>query len=326
MLEVSIRPGQPEDEKYIREFTATTFEWGDYVADAFPTWLKGPGDVWVAQHRERVVGVTHVHYTSNGEAWFEGIRVHPSYRRLGIGRLLTEASISGARKKGATMAFCAIDSTNEASSALARSFGFEKTEHMIEHEKNLAGPPAGGGPQNNGASHDYEIRPATPQDYPRLIDLAAQEVRFIGCNFRWRPVSLQNIAPESSEERVLVAATDSGEVFACAFMGSVWEDPPRKEGEPWCFSVDIGAVFGELPAVSALLDYAETRLWEYGSKAKRSLENGPEVEPEAELRIFVYTGQSQNSLSSYLLSRGFTAFSGLTCGAKAGIGIWSRVL
>ena len=55
---VLIRRGRKEDEPYIRAFTRNTFEWGDYVGDAFAGWLDGHHDVYVAEAGGVPVAVT----------------------------------------------------------------------------------------------------------------------------------------------------------------------------------------------------------------------------------------------------------------------------
>jgi hypothetical protein len=75
---IVIRPGRAEDEHDIQEFTRHTFDWGDYVADAYGSWVKdaavGKGDVFVAVDMPsgKVVGVTHTRYLSLSEACLRG--------------------------------------------------------------------------------------------------------------------------------------------------------------------------------------------------------------------------------------------------------------
>jgi len=138
LSKIVIRRGVFEDAPHIKEFTKNTFHWGDYVGDAFTTWLQEPGDVWVAELSGKPVGVTHVFCLSREEVWFEGIRVHPAFRRMGIGRLLTKTSIAGARARGARVARCAIDSSNQISASMARSAGFEQVGTLVEYFKKVS--------------------------------------------------------------------------------------------------------------------------------------------------------------------------------------------
>src|SRR5581483_8487915 len=43
-----------------------------------------------AEVKGAVVGTLHVRYLGNAEAWLEGVRVHPGYRRQGAATLLIE--------------------------------------------------------------------------------------------------------------------------------------------------------------------------------------------------------------------------------------------
>lgn len=126
MTELTIRKTLPSDTGQIIEFTRNTFPWGDYVPNAINEWIS-EGTAYVAVIKNHVVGVMNmVLIRETSTAWLEGIRVHPSYRRMGIGRALTEYVLNEAVKNGIRHVMLMIADWNEPSHRLARSLGFHE--------------------------------------------------------------------------------------------------------------------------------------------------------------------------------------------------------
>lgn len=127
MTELTIRKALPSDAGQIIEFTRNTFSWGgDYVPNAINEWIS-EGTAYVAIIKDRVVGVVNmVLIREMSTAWLEGLRVHPSYRRMGIGRALTEYVLNEAVKNGIKYAMLMIADWNEPSQCLAKSLGFHE--------------------------------------------------------------------------------------------------------------------------------------------------------------------------------------------------------
>ncbi|WP_460173410.1 N-acetyltransferase family protein [Vulcanisaeta sp. JCM 14467] len=119
-----IRRASSSDISQIIEFTRNTFPWGDYVPRAINDWVN-EGTAYVAVVEGRVVGVINIVMVKEmGVVWLEGIRIHPSYRRMGIGRALTEYVLNEALRNNARYASLMIAEWNEPSQRLAKSLGF----------------------------------------------------------------------------------------------------------------------------------------------------------------------------------------------------------
>jgi GNAT superfamily N-acetyltransferase len=119
-----IRPAQPEDRDAVLAFCAHTWEWGDYIEYVWDEWLHDPqGQLFVATIDGQPVGVAHLRMLSTTEAWLEGMRIDPAYRRQGLATALDNAMLAEAMKRGATIARLTTESTNTASiSALKNIF------------------------------------------------------------------------------------------------------------------------------------------------------------------------------------------------------------
>jgi GNAT superfamily N-acetyltransferase len=107
----SIRVARREDRDAVASFTRDTFAWGDYVAEAFERWVDDAvGRLMVAVDPEdRAVALAYGSLLSDREAWLQGARVHPSWRRQGIAGALDAALEAWARHSGASVARMVIE-------------------------------------------------------------------------------------------------------------------------------------------------------------------------------------------------------------------------
>ena len=132
-----VRPARAEDRDAVLAFCARIWEGHDYIPYVWDAWLADPRGallVAVEQTSERPVGLVHVRMVCDDEAWMEGIRVDPDARRRGIGRLLSTASLSAARERGATVARLMVSRANTPSQELATGFGYVKVAEVLRYE------------------------------------------------------------------------------------------------------------------------------------------------------------------------------------------------
>ncbi|HHY75880.1 MAG TPA: GNAT family N-acetyltransferase [Firmicutes bacterium] len=279
---VVIRKARLEDQDHIRAFTQNTFDWGDYVADALPEWLESGNDVYVAELDGIPVGVTCVAYPAEGEAWFQGIRVKAELRRLGIGTMLTEASIEGARKRGARVCRANIDPDNFRSQGLARSMGFMLAARLAEFRLPLAGSVKDEGSGNGSSSEpndgpvddqsdqdiqDIRVRTVTPEEAGRVFDEASPPIRFLGGDYIWISSTRPNFIHAASIHRLLVANDAHGKVLAGGFMTEPYvedhihgsseneSDHIQEDGKSYLCAA-LGALFGTMEGAAALIRHA----------------------------------------------------------------------
>src|SRR5680860_228161 len=120
-----VRPALPSDRDAIVAFTRDTFDWGDYIADVFDTWLaRDDTQVMVALSDGQPIATGTARMLSPSEAWFHGARVHPEYRGQGIAADVSVALKAWARERGAIVGRLLIEEGNEASIRHV-----EKTDH-----------------------------------------------------------------------------------------------------------------------------------------------------------------------------------------------------
>ncbi len=85
MPQIEIRPARSEDREAVLAFSSHTWDWGDYIEYVWDEWLHDPqGMLFVATSDGQPVGVAHIRMLNKTEAWLEGMRVAPAFRRQGI--------------------------------------------------------------------------------------------------------------------------------------------------------------------------------------------------------------------------------------------------
>lgn len=90
-LEVTCRPARQADTPEVLELTSTIWEGHDYVPHVWDEWLADPaGQLAVAEHTGRVVGLSKLTRIRPGEWWLEGLRVHPEFEGRGVAAQLHE--------------------------------------------------------------------------------------------------------------------------------------------------------------------------------------------------------------------------------------------
>ena len=117
---MQIRDAKPSDKQDVLDFCKDTFSWGDYIADVWDSWIL-QGNLFVAVENDIPVGLSHLVFIDNRQAWLEGIRIHPNHRRKGYGRRIISHCESIANSKTIRMI---IESDNTPSIDLAKSMGY----------------------------------------------------------------------------------------------------------------------------------------------------------------------------------------------------------
>lgn len=121
-----IRPAERRDAEAIASFTTDTFSWGDYVAESFLEWLAEPAThVAVATaHDDRPVALARVRMLGPQEGWLSAARVHPDYRRRGLGTALNDWCVDWVTSQGGSVVRLQIETWNEAAHRQVVGLGY----------------------------------------------------------------------------------------------------------------------------------------------------------------------------------------------------------
>lgn len=182
MSEPIIRPAVARDRQAIAEFTTATFSWGDYVADAFESWLADPrAHVAVAAVRTQPVAIARAVMMSANEGWLHGARVHPDHRRQGLGSRLNEHLSDWIRSQGGLVVRLMIESWNTPAQSQVASLGYRRVCDWTNGVRALGTEPD---PATNGGRRvhgDEQLVVGTPAEIePAWVAWSASELSRAG--------------------------------------------------------------------------------------------------------------------------------------------------
>jgi GNAT superfamily N-acetyltransferase len=165
MPDLAVRAARPEDREAVLAFCQQTWEWGDYIEYVWDEWLNNPqGKLFVATADGQPVAVANMRMLNNTEAWFEGMRVDPTFRQHGIASALFEAQMLEARERGATTARLITESTNAVSIHLLERSAMHRVGAYARYRAAIAATPT---------KRSYALETpvlATPADLNDIID------------------------------------------------------------------------------------------------------------------------------------------------------------
>ena len=125
-LNLIFRRVRLDDKPRVLDFTARTWNDGDYIVDVFDEWQADPAGQFTAVELEgQPVAIGKLTELGAGELWLEGIRVDPAQRRKGIGEALHNYHVDLARRLGGDVLRYATDQDNTISQLFGARTGFQ---------------------------------------------------------------------------------------------------------------------------------------------------------------------------------------------------------
>jgi len=230
---IVFRPAVIEDEKELLRLCEAA-QPGDYCQGAWPIWLKTPGALnLVAETDGRIVACRHHEELVSGEAWAQGGRVHPDWRRKSIGYGLWQYGLPLLKNRGVRVLRASISPSNSASLFLAKKVGFEVVAEVLRRRAQGRAKARIRPPQS---SRPDEILPLIPE---RSIMASRRHLAL----FRRAYFSLnRGHLDQLSEHEALIRSKDG---TAFAFL-----EPSRPHGDE---RIWITALGGEASGVFSLL-------------------------------------------------------------------------
>ena len=132
---IDVRFARTEDKGAVVAFCQNTFSWGDYITSVYDDWLNDrAGKFLVATIDQQPVGIAHVAFLGNEVAWMEGMRVHPDYRRRGIGTELDRIGRQVARENGCRAAHLVTSMKNIPAQRSLDMEGYHRTAQFNDWE------------------------------------------------------------------------------------------------------------------------------------------------------------------------------------------------
>ncbi len=140
---LQIRAAQEADHTAVLNFTATTWEHGDYIERVWEEWLHdSAGELLVGTLADEPVALLRVSMLAAGVAWLEGLRVAAPQRRAGIGQAMMQHGIALAQHAGAHTVRLFTDSENTRMQRLATRQGMRPVLDVTHYQAHaLEGTP-----------------------------------------------------------------------------------------------------------------------------------------------------------------------------------------
>jgi ribosomal protein S18 acetylase RimI-like enzyme len=135
--ELIIRPARPEDRGMAERICTKTWDWGDYIAEVWDEWLADEqGHMAVGELDGQIVALGRVRLLAKGQAWLEGMRVDPGYRRQGIAWRFFLHKLAHARAHGARIVRLGTSGQNRPVHSMMERAGMQR----VGRYEMLAGP------------------------------------------------------------------------------------------------------------------------------------------------------------------------------------------
>jgi len=217
---ITVRRGHKDDFKEIESWLHRVWGDDDYVHYLWPEWAQKQteGILLVALYQNSIVGTCYVNFMPGNTCWFQALRVHPDYRRRGVGRALTKASMDEARNSGNEYAYLGIDGDNTASLTLTAQAGFNK---VSEYARLIKALPAAADTEASCPNH---WRKAVVGDVDAMLRLGEhfEKKQLIAC-WQWQPFSREAILQNITGNNLWV--WDQEELFMWAGFEDFFEHP-----------------------------------------------------------------------------------------------------
>ncbi len=205
-MDLLVRRARGADRRDVLAAVRTLWGGNDRIPDVFDSWVTHrTGPFFVAESAGRVVGMGKLTVVSPTEAWLEGGRVAPRWRRKGIATALIAHRIAYARERGFRVLRFSTASDNTPIHRAAKTFGFARVATLARHE---AAAMTGSPP----------VRAARLQARAVLRRVGPLMQR--GHGWEWREITSRDISGAIARRRVFVS--DRG-VGAAAVLGDRYE-------------------------------------------------------------------------------------------------------
>src|SRR3989475_6213710 len=217
---------RPADKRQVLEAVRTIWGGHDRVPAVFDRWVTHrSGPFFVAESRGRVVGMGKLTVVSPTEAWLEGGRVAPRWRRRGIATALFAHRIAYAQERGFRVVRFSTASDNTPMHRAGHGLGFQRIAVLRRYEA----PALKGDPPSR--ARNAEARP---------IRRAVGSLMQFHPGWEWRTLTMSDVRRAIAGRRAFVAGHG---VKAAAIIGG------SSDG-----SLLVSAIGGSGPAVRGLLE------------------------------------------------------------------------
>ena len=201
-MDLIIRRARAADKRQVLEAVRTIWGGHDRVPAVFDRWVTHrSGPFFVAESSGRVIGMGKLTVVSPTEAWLEGGRVAPRWRRRGVATALFAHRIAYAQERGFRVVRFSTASDNTPIHRAGRRFGFRRIAALRRYEAAaLKGDPSGRARNADAGAIRRALGP--------LIQFEA--------GWEWRTLTVSDVRRAIARRRAFVAGRG---VEAAAIIG-----------------------------------------------------------------------------------------------------------
>lgn len=168
--QVFVREARAQDKQAIVSFCQNTFSWGDYIADVYDQWVSDEnGFALVGLVDEQPAALIHVAFLDLAVAWIEGMRVHPDFRKLGVGSIVEARARQLASERGCRVARLVTGMKNIAAQGMLAKLGYQRIAQFNEWEAEPS------------SEIDYHIHIANSGYLPKIQSAWNASMAFAAC-------------------------------------------------------------------------------------------------------------------------------------------------
>jgi ribosomal protein S18 acetylase RimI-like enzyme len=135
-----IRPYKASDKPDILEIARRTWGGHDHLPHVIDAWTADPNShIYVIDHKNRVVSVANLKVIEGGRTgWMEGLRVHPRFRKRGLGAQMTRHLVKVGSEMGVERLRLTAATVNTPSVKLAQGIGMSEVLRLSVLWKGVA--------------------------------------------------------------------------------------------------------------------------------------------------------------------------------------------
>lgn len=251
--ELIIRPARPEDLGAAERICAKTWDWGDYIPEVWDEWLDDPqGHLAVAELAGQIIALGRLRLLPGGQAWLEGMRVDPGYRRQGIAWDFFHYKLAYAQAHGARVARLGTSDQNQPVHRMMERAGMER----VGRYEMLSAPAQAAEPGTTS------LIPLTPQHAGQVRTFLQQSpvlaaAQGLYClDWAWQALSEARAVDLMAEGRIAGQWGRGGNLAALAVM----EREPDEE-RLWVGFADAGPPAGPGGRILAGADPEALQAW-----------------------------------------------------------------
>lgn len=221
----------------------------DYIEDTWDDW-QAEGNLYVGNvsNYDFPVVLIRMRYLSPTEAWFGGLRIHPSLHGHGIGKFMIAQAEHWARERGCTTLGYMTETRNHTMHYLADKLNFAGTGAIYWHDVELD-------PHPTGVHHDASMIELT-----QSAQLHAQHGRYFS-GWAIQRLTAERLAHHAAQHELFVLDDQS----AWAIVEHQWDDLYHlsfADGEPMALQ-RLVAHIRSIPQVGVL----DVPLWQHTPQA-----------------------------------------------------------